>query len=101
MKCLTQYDVRGFNLLGSDGMPYVTIEALRRNLDQDPEFIDVTINRDQDGQERDSSPKVLGEIKAEVEESVEDLRTIVGELPLAFYKEDSSGQRSPVDDWLS
>ena len=36
IKCMMKHDIRGYHLLDDEGMPYVSVEALRGNTETTP-----------------------------------------------------------------
>ena len=98
IKCMMKHDVRGYHLLDDDGMPYVSMQALRVNAE--PTHISVVIDADKNGNERELNDSDYVELRPHVNSALTDLRAIVGDLPLHFQK--AQGQRSTVncDNWL-
>ncbi|MGB7323734.1 MAG: hypothetical protein WBD31_02605 [Rubripirellula sp.] len=100
IKCMTHYDIRGFHLLGDDGMPFVTVEALRRNGNEDPLYIDVYVDLDKDENERHPTLRELEELKPYVVSAVTDTRQRVGDLPVRVYKRCGNGKTEPIANWI-
>lgn len=100
IRCLTHLDIRGFSLLGDDGMPFITVEALRRNLDTPPTYIDVCIELDRFEKERPVSSEELIQIRPQVLAAINDLKELIGELPIRAFKKLEGGECEPIRDWI-
>lgn len=98
---MAHYDLRGFHLLDRDGMPYVTVEALRINSNMEPSSIDIIIDLDKHGNERHPANGDLDDLKPHVVRAVTDLQEVVGNLPLQFRKRMSDAHVAMSDNWLN
>ena len=98
IKCMMKHDIRGYHLLDDEGMPYVSVEALRGNTETT--HIRVVIDADKRGNERELSDAAFTELRPHVNTAIADLRGLVGDLPLHFLKSTSDRQYINCDDWL-
>lgn len=81
-------------------MPFIKVEALRRNIDTPPTYIDVYIELDRYEGERKVSRDELIRLKPQVLAAISDLKGLIGELPIRVYKRLDDGKCETIDDWI-
>ena len=99
IKCLIKQDIRGFSLLDDEGMPFVTIEALRSNVEA-ATHISIVVEPDKRGIARQLSESDYVQLRPHVNAAIADLRQLVGDLPLQFQKWENDPSSLHCTNWI-